>query len=59
MVMVQSLPVIRWLAAKQAAATMGTTVIRMGNRDLKIYQAASRDNAINSSPSRASDPFRR
>lgn len=45
------------VSGKQAAATMGTTVIRMGNRDLKIYQAASRDNAINSSPSRASDPI--
>lgn len=44
-------------SGKQSAATMGTTVIRTGNRNLKIYQAASRDNAINASPSRASDPI--
>lgn len=49
------------VSGRQSTATMGTTIIRTGNRNLKIYQAASKDGTMIGGTegvnSRASDPI--
>lgn len=49
------------VSGRQSTATMGTTIIRTGNRNLKIFQAASRDGTMiggsDGVNSRASDPI--
>ncbi|WMW79775.1 PilC/PilY family type IV pilus protein [Undibacterium cyanobacteriorum] len=48
-------------SGRQSTATMGTTIIRTGNRNLKVFQAASRDGTMiggsDGVNSRASDPI--
>lgn len=49
------------VSGRQSTATMGTTIIRTGNRNLKIFQAASKDGTMIGGSegvnSRASDPI--